>query len=229
MKKSVILAAAMLGVFAAHGQVRFGIVAGYNHSHADIKADVYYMKDLSYSGVSGFRAGLITDVPLGPNFSLQPGLQYAGRGYKAGGVVPGPADGPVNVTLTAHYHYLELPVNFLYNLPLGPGKLVAGIGPFLAYGISGRLSTNYAGYFGPEEKVIFLEKQRDYEAIVARKQYLRPFNAGAGITLGYTFDAGILVAGNYNMGLTDVEPNPAISHKSRSWSISVGYLFSNGN
>ena len=215
----------MPGVLTANGQVRFGIVAGYNHSGADMKKDVYYMKDMRFGSISGFRGGLITDIPFGENFALQPGFIYTGSGYKASGIVPGPADGPVNITITARYHYLELPVNFLYKLPLGPCKLFAGLGPFLSYGVSGRVKTNYTGYFAPEEKVIFLEKQRDFEAIVARKQYLRPFNAGAGITLGYTFDAGILITGNYNMGLTDVEPNTAVSYKSRSWGISVGYLF----
>lgn len=132
--------------------------------------------------------------------------------------------------IATRYHYLQLPLHFLGKYPLGPGRLFAGAGPVLAYGISGRVKSSYvdhwAGYgTGTEtEKVYFLDKEKDYEAALARKQYIRPFDAGAGFTAGYEFQFGLIIGAGYTLGWTDVDPNPHISQKSKSWSVSVGYM-----
>jgi hypothetical protein len=231
MKNIFVLAALMLNVFAANAQVRFGLKAGYNLTGVKIETDPYYAyhtRGLNYSKVSGFHAGIMVDVAWGEHFSLQPGLLYTLRGFDAGGQVPGPLDGPVDITQKFRYHYLELPVNFLYKYSFGPGKLFAGAGPFLSYGIRGRMNEEYDGYPSPEKTMVFLDKQWSYDAFLANKQYLRPFNAGAVFTVGYEFNAGILISGNYNLGLTDIEPQSRLSQKSRSWGISIGYLFNSG-
>ncbi|MRG43925.1 outer membrane beta-barrel protein [Chitinophaga sp. SYP-B3965] len=230
MKKMFVLAVFLLNVFAANAQVRFGLKAGYDLTGVKIKTDDYYtyfLRSLNYSKVSGFHAGVIADVAWGEHFSFQPGLLYTLRGYDAAGVVPGPADGPTDASIKTRYHYLELPANFLYKYSLGPGKLFAGAGPFLSYGISGRVKAEYEAYDSPERTVVFLDKQGDYNTAITNRQYLRPFNAGVSFTLGYEFNTGILISGNYNLGMTDVEPESNLSQKSRSWGISIGYLFNN--
>lgn len=228
MKKMFVLLAFLLCVFAANAQVRFGLKAGYNLTDVKMESDAYTLKGLDYNKVSGFHAGVMVDVALGEHFFLQPGLLYMLRGFDANGRVPGPLDGPVDASIKARYHYLELPVNFLYKYSLGPGKFFAGAGPFLAYGVSGRMNRAYDGYTYPEDIVVFLDKQKVYNGIDEPTQYLRPFNAGVGFTLGYEFNAGILISGNYNLGLTDVEPQPDLSQKSRGLGISIGYLFNKG-
>ena len=224
MKKMLLLLTFLLGVFAVNAQVRFGLKAGYNLTEVKMKTDAYYLRGLDYNKVSGYHAGVMMDVALGEHFALQPGLLYTLRGFDAGGRVPGPLDGPVDVSIKARYHYLELPVNFLYKYSLGPGKFFAGAGPFLAYAVSGRMKRSYDKYTYPEEIVVLLDKQRVFNGIDEPRQYLRPFNAGVGFTLGYEFNAGILISGNYNLGLTDVEPQSGLSQKSRSLGISIGYL-----
>lgn len=228
MKKMFVLLTFLLSLFAANAQVRFGLKAGYNLTEAKMKTDAYHLRGIDYSKVSGFHAGVIMDITLGRHFFLQPGLLYTLSGFDAGGRVPGPLDGPVDVSIKARYHYLELPVNFLYKYSLGPGKFFAGAGPFLAYGVSGSVNREYDGYTSPEKIVVFLDKQKVFDGSDEVKQYLRPFNAGIGFTLGYEFNVGILISGNYNLGLTDVEPQSNLSQKSRSLGISIGYLFNSG-
>lgn len=225
MKKMFGLLAFLLIVFAASAQVRFGLKAGYNLTGVKMKTDAYQLRGIDYRNISGFHAGVMADVALGEHFSLQPALLYTLQGFDAGGRVPGPLDGPVDVSIKAHYHYLELPVNFLYKYSFGTGKLFAGAGPFFSYGVRGRVNRKYDAYTYPEATVVFLDKQREYNGIDEPRQYLRPFNAGAGFTLGYEFNAGILISANYNMGLTDAEPQSILSQKSNNWGISIGYLF----
>lgn len=196
-----------------------------------MKAETYSTRGLSFNAVSGFQAGILADIPFGDYFAIQPGFRYLQRGFDAKGIVPGPSDGPIEANIATRYHYLQLPLHFLGKYPLGPGRLFAGGGPVLSYGVSGRVKSTFvdhwAGYgTGTEtEKVYFLDKERDYEAALARKQYIRPFDAGVGFTAGYEFHFGLMIGAGYTLGLTDVDPNPQISQKSKSWNVSVGYLF----
>lgn len=230
MKQLFILSFLTTCSLAAIAQARIGITAGYARSNVSMEAATYSTKGLSFSATAGLQAGILADIPFGEYFSIQPGLRYLQRGFDAKGVVPGPSDGPIDANIATRYHYLQLPLHFTGKFPVGPGRIFAGAGPILAYGISGRVKSSYvdhwAGY-APEssmEKVYFLDKERDYEAAVTRKQYIRPFDAGAGFTAGYEFQFGLMIGAGYTLGLTDVDPHPHISQKSKSWSVSVGYL-----
>src|SRR5688572_26724336 len=101
-------------------------------------------------------------------------------------------------------YYYNIIVGFLCKYSLGPGNYLKAQAPSLSYGVRGRVSSTYMKYVNPEEKEIFPDKQRDYKAAIANKRYVRPFNFGAGLTVGYEFNVGILTSGNYNLGLTDV-------------------------
>ncbi len=224
MKRIILLTFIFVSGLSTQAQVRFGVKAGYNHT--SVKMDVgFYLQGLNYSAVPGIHAGLLMDAAIGEHFSIQPALLYSSRGFNSDGYVPGPADGPVDAHIETRYHYMELPLNFLFKYPLGPGKVFAGVGPVISYGIKGRVNGAYMDYAAPEEKVFFLDKQRDFDAAIKHKQYLRPFNAAAGFILGYELHAGVLISGSYHLGLTDVEPHPWLSQKSRIWGVSVGYLF----
>lgn len=224
MKRILLLTFISAIAMATRAQIRFGIKTGYNHTGVKMETG-YYQQGLSYSSVNGIHAGVVMDAAIGEYFSLQPALLYSSRGFNADGYVPGPADGPLDAHIKTRYHYVDLPLNFLFKYPLGAGKLFAGVGPVVSYGIKGRVNGTYVNYTAPEEKVIFLDKQRDYDAAIKHKQYLRPFNAAAGFTLGYELHAGVMISGSYHLGLTDVEPHPWLSQKSRIWGVSVGYLF----
>lgn len=233
MKRTLLSTIAVLSLLCSHAQVRFGLKAGYNHTDAEIEtaAHAYWLKGLGYSAMPGYHAGLVADFAFGEYFSVQPGLLYKLRGFYAKGTVPGPADGPVDANISYWYNYLELPLNFLGRYPLGPGKLFAGIGPSFSYGISGRIKSvmfDYWSNYGNGERremVIFLDEEPSYEAVIAQKRYTRPFDIAAGATLGYEFNFGLLVSAGYQLGLTDADPDPIVSQKSRSWAFSIGYLF----
>ncbi len=105
----------------------------------------YDDETLSYKSGIGYRAGVAVGIPLGRTFSLKPGIifstnkftnEFSGSytdSYTSGGLT-------YNETVEEKYtetyslSYVKLPV--LFQLDFGVGSI--GIGPYVAYGISGK-------------------------------------------------------------------------------------------
>lgn len=225
MKKIFTLAIASLALLSTNAQTRLGLKAGYSFTDVNPGAKKGYSFGLEHSGISTFHAGIVADIALGKHFALQPGVLYAPRGFDQDGYIPGPADGPEEMDAKVRYHYLEMPVNFLYKHTWGPGRLFVGAGPFLAYGIKGSVDATHMKTYHLKETVVFMNKPRSYQSIMAQKRYLKPFNAGAGLMLGYECFSGMTLSANYNIGLTNLEPEGYISQRSRALYVSVGYFF----
>ena len=66
------------------------------------------------------------------NFIYSPDCFFQQRELKATGDT-------ANLTATTHISYTELPVNLVYKPLLGNGHLLLGFGPYVAYGIMGKL------------------------------------------------------------------------------------------
>jgi hypothetical protein len=223
MKKHLLLLTAALscGLFS-YAQVSFGVKAGF--SAAGMSSRNIITDNTPYEVKTkirpAFHAGIIADIALAKNFSLQPGLFFSSKGAKLEQMVPDAADSLHKVTSTARLNYLELPVNFLYKHELGPGKIFAGFGPYLAYGVGGKIITTQAHYDSPELEVKF-ENRKDYSANVA---YVRPLDAGANFIAGYEFKMGLVFSVNYSLGLTNTSPYESETEKNHYLGISVGYL-----
>jgi len=221
MKKHLLLLTAALscGLFS-YAQVSFGVKAGFSMAGMSHKMANEVIKPNTKT-LPAFHAGVIADISLSENFSLQPGLFYSAKGTKTDQIVPGPADGPVKLESTAHLNYLELPVNFLYKHELGPGKIFAGFGPYLAYGVGGKIKVNYGGDQAQDIDVKFKNEKRDSVLDVA---YVKPFDAGANFIAGYEFKMGLVFSVNYSLGLTNTSPYEGETEKNHYLGISVGYL-----
>ncbi|SEL32674.1 Outer membrane protein beta-barrel domain-containing protein [Chitinophaga rupis] len=220
MKKHLLLLTVALscGLFS-YAQVSFGVKAGFNAASMSVKQGSPSVT-ADTKMVPAFHAGLIADIALSENFSLQPGLFYSAKGTKLD--VPGPTVGQEKVTATTHLNYLELPVNFLYKHELGPGKIFAGFGPYLAYGISGKIKVSSQYFVNREYDVKFENKQQSPDS--ASVAYVKPFDAGANFIAGYEFKMGLVFSVNYSLGLTNTSPYDNETEKNHYLGISVGYL-----
>ena len=222
MKKHLLLLTAALscGLFS-YAQVSFGVKAGFSAAGMSSKYDNVLIQP-STKTLPAFHAGVIADISLSENFSLQPGLFYSAKGAKVEQIIPGIADEAVKVVSTAHLNYLELPVNFLYKHELGPGKIFAGAGPYLAYGINGKIKTVYDSdvFMDKDSDVKFKNKQHDS----ANVAYVKPFDAGANFIAGYEFKMGLVFSVNYSLGLINTSPYDGETEKNHYLGISVGYL-----
>jgi Outer membrane protein beta-barrel domain len=137
MKKLLILFCLLIARFASPGQsFNLGVTAGPNVS----TFDPYNNRVGNYasSGITGFHAGLFAEVTWG-NLTVQPGLQYASIGGETNYSVVEPAANG-NGTFKYAVRYLQLPVNILGNIPITNGKIFLGGGPYMGFGLSGKIT-----------------------------------------------------------------------------------------
>ena len=131
----------------------------------------------------------------GPQVSLRYGLEYIGKGAKFPGT-----GGDLSINL----NYLEVPVDAIYHMPVGPGHVEAGLGPYFAYGIGG--SSHGISSFG--------ENNGGF----------RRFDAGLNLQAGYQFDNGFSLRLAYDLGLANVEyADEDVKGHTRAFSINMGY------
>ncbi len=196
----------------------FGIRAGINFQNfngKDSQGD-----KLKNSMIVGFNAGVNVEFPIAPEFFLQPGLLFTVKGTETDEAV---GTGKVKV------NYIELPVNFLFKPALGNGHLLLGLGPYIAYGIGGKVKLSGSG--NDFEKNIKFENKLTESQLLDNEFYLRPFDAGANLLAGYEFNFGISFQLNAQLGLLKINPGydgnseDATSVKNTGFGISVGYRF----
>lgn len=224
MKKSLFLIGiAIVSVIPAlqaqeETRTTFGIRAGVNFQNfngKDSDGD-----KLENNMIVGFHAGVNVELPVAPDFVLQPGLLFSVKGTESDFDL---GTGKVIV------NYIELPVNFIFKPVLGNGRLILGLGPYIAYGIGGKVSFSGSGI--DIEKDIKFENDLSESQLIDTEFYLRPFDAGANLLAGYEFGFGISVQLNAQLGLLNIDPgydgnsDNETTLKNTGFGISVGYRF----
>lgn len=197
MRKIYLTATLMIASFGLFAQSGFGIRAGLNLASQ-------YVREGDYSATTKVapRLHLTTyyDARISPGFSIQPGLSLEGKGGKS--KVEG-----------ANYYdkfiYLQVPVNFLGNVPTRSGEFFFGGGPYFAYGIDAKVTSgNQAKYLdwgsGPEQ--------------------LNPFDLGLHAIVGYRLLNGLNFSISSSAGLINIS-NQDTKYLNRVTSISVGCDF----
>lgn len=226
MKKQfiVLTAALALGITAAYAQkeedklVSIGIRAGVNLQK--IYGDDFMGNKLSNDFTAGFHAGINADLFISEGFYLQPGLLYSTKGAERKNN---------NIEYTQHISYIELPVNLLFKPELGSGKLLLGAGPYAAYGISGKSKTKTGGT-AVELDAKFKNKisAADY---LNGGYYVKPFDFGGNILVGYELNSGFSLQLNGQLGLFGINPEiEGVTADKSKWKnigfgASLGYRF----
>ncbi|KAA2245128.1 PorT family protein [Chitinophaga agrisoli] len=205
MKKYALLVLLALGTLSTYAQVSFGLKAGYSNSN------IKFEDNEGISRLSAWHAGVIADLSLSEDFSLQPQLLVSAKGAQQGGVSVGGLNvGGTKMSLT----YLELPVNFMYKIKAGSGKFFIGVGPYIAYGIGGKIG---------DQKIKFDGKSFEEVGEGDENAHLKALDFGGNILAGYELKNGLLFSINYSMGLTDISADDEKS-KNNYFGVSVGYL-----
>jgi len=206
MKKAILFAAAAvtLATGAKAQGIKLGVEAGINLSSIHEKID---LGNGSASGSSsmkpGLRAGVIVDLGITSQFSIQPGVFFSQMGGK---------DKDSSDVKTG-YSYIQVPVNAVYNFNVGAGKLFVGIGPYAAYAVHGKVSGD-----GYSAKVGIGSDANDR---------LKPMDFGVDAIVGYTSPVGLYVKAGYNLGLANTLPGGTSDFKTSNmgFMFTVGYMF----
>ncbi|MFV0420059.1 MAG: porin family protein [Dysgonomonas sp.] len=181
--------------------VSLGVKAGVNLSEIQKVGD-----DIKV----GFNIGVTAELALPSSFYLMSGLELTTKGNKVKDIIAATSPGGVMPVTTATFNamYLQLPIHAGYKLDLTPGtKLVFQVGPYLAYGIGGKISY----------KAKDIKKQDFFDDDTNR------FDFGIGGAVGIEFINKINVSLGADQGLTKVFKDTKT--KNRVAHISVGYKF----
>lgn len=200
--------------------VRFGIRAGLNVADWSGEAvqGVQQLLDLSGGAVTrqqrpGFHAGAYVSLPLGPRFTIEPGVQYSEKGVRVSGKLPIEQLDFLNAqaTATARMGYIDVPV--LLKGYLTPG-LYLYAGPQVSYLASGkaRLAASVLG---------FDAFQQDFDV----RSYFRELDFSVSGGAGYQLPNGLGLSAGYDYGLSSLDKNNRFNAQNRVIKASLNYTF----
>jgi len=210
----------ILATFTVQAQIGFGILGGVNFQNLNGKN--FVGDKLEYDMIIGYHAGVNVQIPIAPEFYFQPGLLFSTKGAKFV---------ESSLTFTTKLSYVEIPLNVVYKGKLGNGFVMVGFGPYLGFGIGGKVITE-GGSTKIETKVTFQNTVESGDALYP--PYFKRFDAGANIFVGYEMAGGIFLQLNAQLGMLKINPEdnraePFYSDKSAvkntGFGLSVGYRF----
>jgi len=195
----------------------FGILGGVNFQNLNGK-DISG-NSLDNDMITGYHVGVNMQIPIAPEFYFQPGVMISTKGAKNNGSL---------LTTTTKLTYLEVPLNLVYKGLLGNGHIMIGLGPYVAYGISGNVKM--------ESDLISANPDIEFKNVVDLEDpltvpYYKPLDVGGNIFFGYEMAGGIFVQLNAQLGMLEINPeyeilpNDESSIKNTGFGISLGYRF----
>lgn len=165
--------------------------------------------------ITGFHGGIYYEVPVGTDIYFQPGLLFSTKGSEI-------KDADEKYTVS----YLELPLNVIFKPLLGTGHILLGFGPYLGYAVGGKVKPVNQG----ESKELDFKGEVSVQDIMNdNTRYLKAFDAGANILIGYELSNNISLQLNAQLGLINISPgipgDDDPSWKNTGFGLSVGYRF----
>jgi hypothetical protein len=195
----------------------FGVLGGVNFQNLNGKA--FNGDKLNNDMLLGYHIGANVQIPIVPEFYFQPGILLSTAGAK------NKSDAS---TSTTKLTYLQVPLDFVYKGALGSGFVMVGFGPYLGYGIAGKVITK-GDAPTVEQKIVF--KSTVTASDNDQVPYYKAFDAGANVFAGYQMGSGIFVQLDTQFGLSKINskyeafPEDKTSVKNTGFGLSLGYRF----
>ena len=185
---------------------------------------------LSFNTISTYTIGAVGEFNLSPNFSVQPELNYAEKGFKvnanAGGISVFGSTINLGGSAVTSFKYVDMPVLLKYKFgDEGGMRWYVTAGPTFGYATSGSLDT----YADVIIKVKLTSTPIDFTA-----NGFNQFELGGAVGGGFEIPVGdnkFFADVRYTHGFSDVYTVPTIGVAVRNTglAIGVGYMFNFGN
>jgi hypothetical protein len=222
MKKMFLLVGVVVISLTGFSQLSLGLHGTGNLSDAKIKTaqDIDFKKKMKTMP----GAGVVVQYAFGKHLALRTGANYVQNGVELKATV----DETVNmkVQLKRNLHYVQLPVNLLYTIPLGRMQFFAGGGGYFNYGISGKTKSKLSytmpdGHeFVEEEEHDAFKKETDGGAGLKKSDY------GLGVLAGIRLSGGLFVNAGYQLSLANIDDtDDGSQYKNRGLQLTIGYFF----
>ncbi len=228
-------------IFAADlkDKIEFGIKAGVNTSTtlvslSNINSKNYLENYTDYKFNAGLNAGFFIEIPVSKKLSFQPEIVFSIKGMRNESFISEqrPASTGYN---SREFHaisemksyYIELPLYLKTSFDIGESKkIIAGIGPYFAYGIGGsmksQLKSSAPSGFWTGSKNIFKEDEIDFgtgtwvndgmssyqAANYINEPYwhksIKRIDGGISAFVGYDFQNNLFLTSGCNWGLKNI-------------------------
>lgn len=173
---------------------------------------------------TGFNVGVFIELPLGKNFSFAPELAFAQKGFESElgtNMNLGGFELPLGASVQTNLNYVEMPLSFRYNVPLGNLNLYAMAGPTLGYAVNGDVTTRVRALFSFRANKTDIDLSNDA---------INRFELGANMGIGSSLKVGnarIFADVRYNHGMNNGISNDILDSKVRNVAVtaSVGYQY----
>ena len=197
----------------AQGSTTFGLRAGVNFQNLTGEVGG---NDLDYKLKTGFHIGVNAEVPIAPEFYLQPGVLFSTKGAKSD---EGNVDSKVNIS------YVEIPINFLFKPTLGSGKMLLGFGPYVGIAVGGKIKND------DDDEDIKFKNDISASEFATNDPYMKRLDFGGNLLAGYEFSSKFSVQLNAQLGMANLFPKVSgekldnTKMKNTGFGVSVGYRF----
>ncbi len=199
------------GAMAQTEKVKLGVKAGLN-----ISSLTFDENELKSSDKTGFAAGLMAEIPVAKNFSVQPELLYSQQGMKISYSDPDVQNSHYKSTIKLNY--LNIPVMLKYYVVKGL-SVQAGPQVGILLKANNEYQDNFLGYDNRENLDL--------------KDYANGVDASVNFGLGYQFKDKFYADVRYNASYTNVfkdvtaNTNYIINSdmKNKVFQITIGYFF----
>ncbi|MFT3908562.1 MAG: porin family protein [Ferruginibacter sp.] len=225
MKKITLIAVFITALsVTSFGQAGFGIQAGASLTGSRVEVETNNSTDkIKTDSRFGFVAGLVAAIPLGP-VSFRPEINFIQKGYKYDN-----SQTVLGFTTTteskARFNYVEVPLNFTYDIAAGGGKFFLGLGPVVGFGINGNFKDKTTVTGLPEQSSSTKIKFDGDDDANDDYSHLKRIDFGGDVLVGYQMSNGLLFNVGYTLGLSDIAVTNNTSLKNSGLALKVGYLF----
>jgi len=222
-----------------------GVTGGTNYSTISLKSEIFTnypfpsrdsmngQRDGDFAPMLSAFGGLVIEIKITNAFSIKSNLLFISKGWKEK-VYQFRYSSNFNPYIRAldsletkevyRLNYFELPLHFTFSAPIKKTELLIGVGPYVAYAISGNytskiINDNSYTYNTIVDSVSFINFRKEASSNSNYKG--NHIDYGASITLGLKFRTGFYFESGYKMGLKDVILNRFYSTSNRN---KVGYF-----
>jgi Outer membrane protein beta-barrel domain len=183
--------------------MQFGATGGFNLSFASAKEP-----GVVFHGSPGVRyaIGGFMDMALpNKNFSFRPSLLFSRESYAP--VLYGDKT-PI------HISYINLPLTVIYHSSLMENHLFFGLGPYLAYALSGKYTNR-----GETTKIVWGSNPDKDDG--------KPLDIGLNLVAGYELQKNIILTAKFDLGIKQVAAETDVKVHTRNFGVTCGYFFMN--
>jgi hypothetical protein len=219
MKKALSLLVFMLITSFVMAQAKFGIKMHY--TSAKLNASAYGISG-NTTTIRGIDGGVFAEFTKGP-ISFQPGIVLTQKGGTGNFEYAATSTGYISTISDIKINYLEVPLNFLYNFQLKPGKVFFGVGPYLGYALSGK-SNHYNSIYN--NSGAFTESTTsDDITFGSSANDIKAFDYGVNLQLGFIFNQGVELGFGTGLGMANLSNESAVTVHNQLVRIGIGYFF----